>query len=133
MLSRKQLRTFALLALALLIATVAGLNYWWLGANTLPPHWDTANHMMSALKYHDVLAQCAVMGDLHHALAAGAMRREDVHAELGEVVCGSRPGRRSAEEIFVFDSTGMALQDVAAAAVVYRRAVKSGRGVDVEM
>ncbi len=55
----KQLRTFSLLALALLIATVVALDYWWLGANTLPPHWDTANHMMSALRYHDVLAQCA--------------------------------------------------------------------------
>jgi alanine dehydrogenase len=76
----------------------------------------------------DVLEQCATMGDLHHALDAGAMTRADVHAELGEVVAGSKPGRRSDHEIIVFDSTGTALQDVAAAGLVYERAVAAGRG-----
>ena len=75
----------------------------------------------------DVLDQCARIGDLHHALDAGAMRREQVHAELADVVSGRRPGRRSADEVTVFDSTGTALEDVAAAAVVYERAVASGR------
>jgi ornithine cyclodeaminase/alanine dehydrogenase-like protein (mu-crystallin family) len=54
-----------------------------------------------------------------------------VHAELAEVVCGRKPGRRTATEITVFDSTGTALQDVAAAAVVYEKAVAAGRGHDV--
>ena len=76
----------------------------------------------------DVLAQCERMGDLHHALAAGALRREDVHAELGEIVAGKKPGRRSPDEVIVFDSTGMALQDVAAAVVVHERATAAGRG-----
>ncbi len=76
----------------------------------------------------DVLAQCEHGGDLHHALAASALRREDVHAELGEIIAGKTPGRRSADEVIVFDSTGMALQDVAAAIVVYERAVATGRG-----
>jgi alanine dehydrogenase len=75
----------------------------------------------------DVLDQCARIGDLHHALDAGAMRRDQVHAELADVVSGRRPGRRSADEVTVFDSTGTALEDVAAAAVVYERAVASGR------
>ena len=68
-------------------------------------------------------------GELHHALAAGLMTREDVHAELAEVVVGRKTGRRAAEEIVVFDSTGTALQDVAAAAVVFEKAVASGRGL----
>jgi alanine dehydrogenase len=76
----------------------------------------------------DVLEQCAAMGDLHHALAAGVVTRGDIHAELGEVVAGKKPGRESEEEIVIFDSTGMALQDVAAAAVVYERAVQRGVG-----
>jgi alanine dehydrogenase len=77
----------------------------------------------------DVLEQCAVMGDLHHALAAGVVTRRDVHAELGEVVAGKKPGRESEDEIVIFDSTGMALQDVAAAAaVVYERAIQRGVG-----
>lgn len=81
----------------------------------------------------DLLDQCAHIGDLHHAIAAGAMRRDDVHAELGEVLAGTRSGRSSADEITVFDSTGTALQDVAAAAVVYQRALLAGRGIPVAM
>ena len=76
----------------------------------------------------DVLEQCAAMGDLHHALEAGVVTLGDVHAELCEVVAGKKPGRESDEEIVIFDSTGMALQDVAAAAVVYERAVQRGVG-----
>lgn len=77
----------------------------------------------------DVLEQCATIGDLHHALAAGRMRREDVRAELGEVVAGVKPGRTSDREIIVFDSTGTALEDVAAAAVVYEKALARGVGL----
>jgi alanine dehydrogenase len=74
----------------------------------------------------DILEQCASSGDLHHAIEAGAMTRSDVHAELGEVVTGNKPGRSSEEEIIIFDSTGMALQDVAAAALVYEKAEQAG-------
>ena len=74
----------------------------------------------------DVLDQSATIGDLHQALAAGVMRREDVRAELADVVSGRIRGRRSDSEIIVFDSTGTALQDVAAAAVVYEQAVARG-------
>jgi ornithine cyclodeaminase/alanine dehydrogenase-like protein (mu-crystallin family) len=69
----------------------------------------------------DSLDQAAHMGDLHHALEDGVMRRADVRGELGAVVCGAVAGRRSEEEIVIFDSTGLALQDVAAAAHVYER------------
>jgi alanine dehydrogenase len=77
----------------------------------------------------DILEQCAVMGDLHHALQAGVVTRGDVHAELGEIVAGMKAGRESEEEITIFDSTGMALQDVATAAVLYEKAEKQGSGV----
>jgi len=77
----------------------------------------------------DILEQCAVMGDLHHALEAGVVTRANVYAELGEVVAGKKPGRESQQEITIFDSTGMALQDVAAAAVLYEKALRHGSGV----
>lgn len=80
----------------------------------------------------DVLEQCAEIGELQHALAAGLMTRADVHAELADVVAGRRPGRTREDEITVFDSTGTALQDVAAAVAVYERACATGRGVDVD-
>jgi len=70
----------------------------------------------------DDLEQCARFGDLHHALVAGVMRREDVRASLDQIVAGSKPGRLGDAEIVVFDSTGLAIEDVAAAALVYERA-----------
>jgi alanine dehydrogenase len=76
----------------------------------------------------DVLDQCATIGDLHHAIAAGVMGKSDVYAELGGIVAGRIPGRTSVEEIIIFDSTGTALQDVAAAAVVYQKALRAGEG-----
>lgn len=81
----------------------------------------------------DVLDQCAAIGDLHHALELGVMRRESVHAELADVVSGRRPGRQRDDEIIVFDSTGTALQDVAAARLVYERAVATGVGLYVDL
>ena len=81
----------------------------------------------------DLLEQCATIGDLHHALAAGVMTAAGVHAELGEVVAGTKLGRTSRDEITIFDSTGMALQDVAAAAAVYARACDLGRGLRVRL
>jgi ornithine cyclodeaminase/alanine dehydrogenase-like protein (mu-crystallin family) len=81
----------------------------------------------------DVLEQCATIGDLHHALAAGTMTRADVHAELADLVAGRKPGRRSADEITIFDSTGTALQDVAAAALVYEKALAAGIGFGVAL
>ena len=70
----------------------------------------------------DLTEQAATIGDLHHAIGAGLMSRDDVHAQLGEVVAGRKPGRVGDEEIAIFDSTGTGLQDAAAALAVYRRA-----------
>jgi ornithine cyclodeaminase/alanine dehydrogenase-like protein (mu-crystallin family) len=76
-----------------------------------------------------VLASATVVA----AVTAGLLTRTDVYAELGEIVCGRKPGRRTAEEIIAFDSTGMALQDVAASALVYQRAVERGVGLRVTL
>lgn len=81
----------------------------------------------------DHTEQCATIGELHHAIEAGLMSRQEVRAELGDVVAGRREGRRSDDEIVIFDSTGTALQDVAAAAVVYERAIAAERGLAVEL
>jgi len=81
----------------------------------------------------DSLEQCATIGDLHHALAAGVVSLGQVHAELAQVVAGERPGRRSVEEITIFDSSGVAIEDVAAAAAVYEKAVAAGRGLTVDL
>jgi len=76
----------------------------------------------------DILDQCIRAGEVHHAIAAGLMTERDVHGELGGVIAGRLPGRTSAEEIIIFDATGTALQDVAAAVAVFRKAILQGRG-----
>jgi alanine dehydrogenase len=81
----------------------------------------------------DVLEQCASIGDLHHALEAGVLTREAVHAELADVVTGRKPGRRSDQEITLFDSTGTAIEDVAAAVLVYEGARAAGLGLAVDL
>jgi len=77
----------------------------------------------------DILEQCAAMGELHHALEGGIVSRASVHAELGEILAGMKPGRRSPDEIVVFDATGTAIQDVASAVAVYERAIEQGVGL----
>jgi ornithine cyclodeaminase/alanine dehydrogenase-like protein (mu-crystallin family) len=76
----------------------------------------------------DLLAQAVTMGDLHHAIDAGLVTAEEVHAELGDLIAGRRAGRTSPDETIVFDSTGTALQDVASAAWIWQRAVKEKVG-----
>ncbi|HEU4506922.1 MAG TPA: ornithine cyclodeaminase family protein [Pyrinomonadaceae bacterium] len=81
----------------------------------------------------DVVEQCASIGELHHAIASETMTKDQVHAELGEVIAGIKPGRTSPDEIIIFDSTGMALQDVIAASTVYKNAVEKGIGRTVNL
>ncbi len=79
----------------------------------------------------DSLDQCAAIGELHHALAKKVMTVSDVRASLPEVVSGTQPGRLSDDETIIFDSTGMAIQDVAAAVLIYERALVAGRGGEI--
>ena len=81
----------------------------------------------------DSLEQCAEIGEIHHAIRGGLLSPDRVHAELADVVVGRRPGRESEKEIIVFDSTGTALEDVAAAIVVYEKALATGVGASWEI
>lgn len=80
----------------------------------------------------DNLGQCTEIGDLRAAIAAGTMIGADVAAELGEIVVGIKPMTFDPGVVTVFDSTGVALQDVAAAVVAYEHAVTAGRGLTVD-
>ncbi|HET7779095.1 MAG TPA: ornithine cyclodeaminase family protein [Rudaea sp.] len=87
------------------------------GKNELAP-----DLMAAALVVPDDLAQALEMGDTHHAVRAGAMTPASVHAELAAIVSGRFAGRTSSDQIFVFDSTGMAIEDLAAADLVFAHA-----------
>ncbi len=76
----------------------------------------------------DLLEQCAHVGELHHALDAGLMQKKDVHGELGAIVAGAAAGGWRPDIVTVFDSTGTALQDTAAAVLVYQAAQARGVG-----
>ena len=70
----------------------------------------------------DNLAQCSTIGELHHAIRQGLMRKEDAYAELSEIVADRKRGRTTVEEIIIFDSTGIATEDAIVAATVYEKA-----------
>lgn len=67
-------------------------------------------------------------GEVNVPLKSGIINRDDIHATLGEIIAGLKRGRESEDEITVFDSTGLAIQDIAAASIVYRKAVELGIG-----
>ena len=71
-------------------------------------------------------------GDLMIPIQEGAISEDHIHASLGEVVAGIKPGRESAEEITLFKSVGLAVQDAATAARVYELAQAAGVGVEIE-
>ncbi len=80
----------------------------------------------------DRLSQCAELGEIHHALAAGAITHDDVAGELGDVVVGRIPGRTDDDQIIVCDLTGVGVQDAAIAGLVLEKARLMGLGRQLE-
>jgi len=75
----------------------------------------------------DSVAQCAAIGELHHAIDAGVVGEADA-VELGQVIGGEEPGRSGPDQLTVCDLTGVGVQDVAAALLVMSRAAERGLG-----
>ena len=77
-----------------------------------------------------IMAEC---GDILLAIKEGAMTKDQIHAEIGEVLAGKKPGRTSADEVTLYKSVGIAIQDVATAQLVYRKALEQKAAVTVEI
>jgi len=77
--------------------------------------------------------QCIHSGEINVPYGEGMLTDDDIHATLGEVVVGEATGRVDADGVTVFDSTGLAIQDVAAAHVAYERAAAAGAGVSFDL
>jgi ornithine cyclodeaminase/alanine dehydrogenase-like protein (mu-crystallin family) len=75
----------------------------------------------------------AEAGDLLIPMKAGQLAKEDIHADLGEVVLGQKAGRESSEEITVFESVGFALEDLVTAHLAYERATEKGLGLEFHL
>jgi ornithine cyclodeaminase/alanine dehydrogenase-like protein (mu-crystallin family) len=77
-----------------------------------------------------IMAEC---GDILLAIRDKAISGDHIHAEIGDVLAGTKPGRSSATEITLYKSVGIAIQDVATAKLVYRKALERGVGTTVEI
>ena len=75
----------------------------------------------------------AEAGDFLIPKAEGVIGDEHIRGEIGELLLGTRPGRQSRDEITLFKSLGLAVEDVAAARVVFANATRSGAGTWVEL
>ena len=81
----------------------------------------------------DDYEQAMHSGEINVPISKGLLSKEEIYAELGEVVSGMKPGRESESEITVFDSTGLAIQDVATAWYVYNKALEKGIGKMIKL
>ena len=80
----------------------------------------------------DKLDQCAVAGEIHHAVAAGVITRDKVQGELGDLIIGKIPGRTHPDQITIADLTGLEVQDTAIATLALEKAFFLGLGQRVE-
>jgi alanine dehydrogenase len=81
----------------------------------------------------DDIRQCRDDGEINVPLAEGLITEDDLAGEIGKVICGELEGRQSDEQVTVFDSTGIALQDSATVPLEYERAVAAGVGIEKKM
>jgi len=77
---------------------------------------------------NDSISQCIDKGETWHPLNEKIISLDDIHGEIGEILLGRKPGRENDEEITIFDSTGMAIQDNTTAEKIYRNALESNVG-----
>ena len=81
----------------------------------------------------DDLRQAIHAGEINVPIARGIYKKEQICATLGEIITGSKQGRTNNEMITVFDSTGLAIEDIAVAGLVYRKARQNGAGVSLNL
>jgi len=81
---------------------------------------------------NDSIALCVEGGETRNAVKAGIIRPEDIHAEMGEIILGKKPGRENPDEVTIFDTVGMAIQDIVTAAMLYQGALEKGLGTRYE-
>jgi alanine dehydrogenase len=77
--------------------------------------------------------QSSHSGEINVPYERGELRREDLYGELGDIVAGKKPGRQSNSDITIFDSTGLGIQDIVVAHLVYNRALKADKGTHVDL
>ena len=77
---------------------------------------------------NDSIPQCVSRGETRNAIMAGVIKKSDIHGEIGQLLAGEKPLREHEDEITIFDTTGMGIQDNVTAVMVYERALQKGLG-----
>jgi len=104
-----------------------------MGADAAGKHEIDDDVLRAATIVIDDYEQCTHSGEINVPWSEGVLTDDDLHGELGDVVVGDRPGRDGIEGPTVFDSTGLAIQDVACAHVAYESASSAGAGTGFEL
>ena len=81
----------------------------------------------------DEWMQASHSGEINVPLKKGIISREDIYGSLSEIVANQKPGRENDEEITIFDSTGLGIQDLYTANLVYRKALEQGIGQNIDL
>lgn len=81
----------------------------------------------------DDLKQASAAGEINVPLTKGLFKTEQIYATLGELVIGRKPGRKDRNAITVFDSTGLAIEDIATAKLIYKKAMDLGSYLSINL
>lgn len=81
---------------------------------------------------NDSINLCLESGETRNAVQAGIIQPEDIHAEIGEIILGRKPGREYSNEVTIFDTVGMAIQDIVTAEMLFKGALEKGLGFRYE-
>jgi alanine dehydrogenase len=86
-----------------------------------------------ALVVVDDLRQASHAGEINVPMAKGLFKKQQIHATLGEIITGRKTGRTDDQTITIFDSTGLAIEDIAVAKLLYEKAQNTGKGLTVSL
>jgi ornithine cyclodeaminase len=109
-----------------------GVHIACMGTDTKGKQEVEAELLARATVFTDEIAQSVSIGEAQHAIAQGLIKETDI-TPIGAVINGDHKGRTSAEEITLFDGTGVGLQDLAVAAKVVELAKAAGKATEVEV
>jgi alanine dehydrogenase len=104
-----------------------------IGADAMGKQELESSIMKKARIIVDDIVQASHSGEVNIPLSQGVISESDIYAELGEVVAGVKKGRLSDEDITIFDSTGLAVQDLVTANIAYTKAVELGIGKKMKL
>lgn len=110
-----------------------GVHFNCIGADAPGKEEIDPNILLRAKVVVDDVEQAVHGGEINVPIAKGLFEREQIYGELGEIVAGLKRGRERSDEITVFTSTGLAIQDAVTAKLAYDKALSKGVGIKIRL